>query len=33
MQESVWSHYHQWWAAALFALVGLVFLAFLPFYR
>jgi protein-S-isoprenylcysteine O-methyltransferase Ste14 len=33
IMEDIWSHYHQWWAAALFAVIGLVFLAFVPFYR
>lgn len=31
--EDVWSHYYQWGSAAIFALAGVAFLAFLPFYR
>jgi protein-S-isoprenylcysteine O-methyltransferase Ste14 len=31
--EDVWSHYGQWGVAALFAVVGIVFVGFLPFYK
>lgn len=33
MQEDVWSHFGQWWAAALWVLVFGVFLLFIPFYK
>ncbi len=31
--EDVWSHFGQWWAVALFIGMGIVFFAFVPFYK
>ncbi len=31
--DEILSHYHQWGGVVVFALVGLLFLAFVPFYR
>ncbi len=33
MNENVWSHFGQWWAVALWIVVGGVFLLFVPFYK
>ncbi len=33
MEESVWSHFGQWWAVALWVVLFGVFLAFIPFYK
>jgi protein-S-isoprenylcysteine O-methyltransferase Ste14 len=33
MEENIWSHFGNWWAAALWIISFIVFLAFLPFYQ